>query len=101
MIGSDTVKNMLSYLNEEVIEELKEAYSDVSYGSRINLRTVMSKIYAKIGRQFVIVIDEWDCIFREFDDPGVLEQQKIYLDFLRDWLKDKEYVALVQRILIN
>ena len=41
---------------------------------------------------FVILIDEWDCIFREHKNDK--EAQKKYLDFIRDWLKDKNYVAL-------
>ena len=40
----------------------------------------------------MIVIDEWDVIFREYKDDK--EGQKKYLDFLRDWFKDKEYIAL-------
>jgi len=40
----------------------------------------------------VILIDEWDCLFREYQQDQ--EAQKKYLDFLRFWLKDKEYVAL-------
>ena len=49
-------------------------------------------VYAENGNQFVVVIDEWDAIFREHKDDK--EGQKEYLDFLRDWLKDKEYIAL-------
>lgn len=37
---------------------------DMHYGKRIGLRTAMDKIYAKTGCQFVIVIDEWDAVFR-------------------------------------
>ena len=40
----------------------------------------------------MIIIDEWDAIFREYKEDK--EGQKKYLDFLRDWLKDKEYIAL-------
>ena len=49
----------------------------------------LSKMHKK---PFVIIIDEWDAIFRvrKEDDAG----QRKYLDFLRDWLKDKAYVAL-------
>ena len=92
MEDSDSVKDVLTYLSEEVITELKDAYPDIHYGNRINVRTVMSKIYSSKNRQFVIVIDEWDAIFREYKDDK--EGQKKYLDFLRDWLKDKEYIAL-------
>ena len=87
-----SVEAMLSYLTEEVSAELREAYPAVRYGERMNLRTVMSRIYAGEKRQFVVVIDEWDAIFREYKADQ--EGQKRYLDFLRDWLKDKEYIAL-------
>lgn len=38
------------------------------------------------------MIDEWDCLFREYEQDR--EAQRRYLDFLRVWLKDQEYVAL-------
>ena len=57
-----------------------------------DLAYTMSLIHEREGRQFVIVIDEWDCIFRQYPDD--VNGQKIYLDFLRDWLKDQPYVAL-------
>lgn len=41
---------------------------------------------------FVIIIDEWDCIFREYRENH--EAQEQYLDFLRDFLKDKAYIHL-------
>lgn len=68
-----------------------EAYPDIHYGKRIILRTVMNKIFAATKRPFVVVIDEWDAIFRmrKMDKEGQTE----YLNFLRDWLKDKEYIA--------
>ncbi len=42
--------------------------------------------------KFVIVIDEWDAIFRvkQNDKSG----QEMYLDFLRDLLKDNKDIAL-------
>lgn len=87
-----SVESALEYLTEEVADELMGAYPDVRYGSRLSLRTVMGKIHAATGRQFAIVIDEWDAPFRirKADARG----QRTYLDFLRDWLKDKDYVAL-------
>ena len=92
MDNSESVQDMLSYLSDEVITELREKYPYVHYGRRVNLRTVMNKIYDSTKKPFAIIIDEWDAIFREYKDDK--EGQKQYLDFLRDWLKDKEYVAL-------
>ena len=92
MEDSDSVGDVLSYLTDEVTAELREAFPEVRYGTRINLRTVMNKIAASTGARFVIVIDEWDAVFREYKDDQ--SGQKKYLDFLRDWLKDKDYIAL-------
>ena len=89
---SNDVSKMLEYLTEEVTTELTDAYPTIQYGKRINLRTVMNKIYSEKKRQFLIVIDEWDAVFRVWKEDT--EGQKRYLDFLRDWLKDKPYVAL-------
>ena len=41
---------------------------------------------------FVVIIDEWDCIFREYKQDK--EAQEKYLDFLRDLLKDKACIYL-------
>lgn len=89
---AEDVRDMLGYLTEEIAGELMEAYPDVRYGRRLRLLDVMSRIYAKTGRPFVVVIDEWDAPMRErkHDDTG----QRSYLDFLRNWLKDQEFVAL-------
>ena len=92
MEGSKSVQDMIDYLTEEAVDELREKYPDVKLGNRINLRTVMNKIYSATQRQFVIVIDEWDAIFRTW--KGDLTGQTKYLDFLRDWMKDKPYIAL-------
>ncbi|MFW5554624.1 MAG: AAA family ATPase, partial [Roseburia inulinivorans] len=52
----------------------------------------MQDIYNKSKRPFVVIIDEWDCVFREFKmEQGAQEK---YLDFLRDLLKDKAYIHL-------
>lgn len=89
---ADSVRDMVSFLTDEVITELKGAYPDIRYGTRASLRTVMNSIYGSMGRQFVIVIDEWDAVFREYQNDA--EGQKRYLDFLREWMKDKPYIAL-------
>lgn len=92
MVGKDTVDEMLAELHEELCEELSEEYSDIKYGNKIDVSRYMNKIFTKYERQFVIIIDEWDCVFRVWkNDAGA---QRKYLDFIRAWLKDQEYVAL-------
>lgn len=88
----DSVQEMLQYLTDEVAGELMEACPGVRYGEKIKLRTVMNKIYQTTKRQFVVIIDEWDAVFRVWKED--ISGQKRYLDFLRDWLKDKPYIAM-------
>ena len=56
------------------------------------LAEALERIYAKTEKQFIFLIDEWDCVMRERQESE--ELQKKYLDFLRDLLKDQPYVAL-------
>ena len=56
------------------------------------LMSVMAKIFAKRKTQFVVVIDEWDAVFRYHEND--FEGQRLFLDNLRNWLKDKPYIAL-------
>ena len=78
-------------LRKYLLFDLQEAFSGVRLRDEQNLVQVMKDIYAATGHSFVILIDEWDCLFREYQNDK--EAQKKYLDFLRAWLKDKEYVA--------
>ena len=87
-----SMDDMLSMLQKYLIFDLKEHFADVSFRDENNLIQVMKDIYSKTKCSFVILIDEWDCLFREYQQDE--NAQKKYLDFLRVWLKDKDYVAL-------
>lgn len=49
-------------------------------------------MYQQTKIPYVIIIDEWDCVFREFKTDR--EAQEKYLDFLRNLMKDKSYIHL-------
>ncbi|MBQ1312491.1 MAG: AAA family ATPase, partial [Blautia sp.] len=80
------VPESLSKLASRILEELNEVYPEVKYDPD-DFYFSLEKYYRKTNRQFVIVIDEWDAVFRirKEDHTG----QTKYLDFLRDWMKDK------------
>ena len=84
--------DLLQELCESLLWDLLEEYDALHYRRKDNLRLVMQTIYGHTQRSFVVVIDEWDCIFREY--PHDTAAQRKYLDFLRDWLKDKAYIGL-------
>ena len=86
------VESMKSAIEKNILWDLLEAYPDIRYFDSENLTRTFSDIYNAEEIPFVFIIDEWDCIFRE--KKADKEAQKVYLDFLRNLLKDKPYVAL-------
>lgn len=92
LTSTDSISEMLRTLNEYVAEDIMEEYPDITYGEKYDLFKVMERTYRKSKCKYVIIIDEWDCIFRreQYDEVA----QRKYLDFLRVWLKDKPYIAL-------
>ena len=90
--NSDTMEELLALLKKSVLWDLKDEYPNVRYFDGKNLSRSMRDVFAATRRKFVILIDEWDCIFREYRERK--DDQEKYLDFLRDWLKDKSYIAL-------
>ena len=88
--AANEMDEMLRLLQKRVLADLKYAYPEYVDGD--NLSFAMQDIFAYTCRPFVILIDEWDCLFREYQEDK--DSQKKYLDFLRAWLKDKDYVAL-------
>lgn len=89
---AESAEEMISYLQKEVIEDLKEEYPDIVNQNETVLSKVLNLIYKSTKIGFVILIDEWDCIFRV--NKNNTDAQARYLDFLRNLLKDKQYVSL-------
>lgn len=83
---------LISLLKKRILFELKMQNKDCELFDEANLTFTLQDIYAQKKVPYVVLIDEWDCIFREKQQD--VEGQKKYLDFLRDWMKDKEYIAL-------
>ena len=88
--ATNSVEEMLKSLQKRLLKDLKYVYPD--FVDEDSLIWSMKDIFAKTNRPFVILIDEWDCLFREYAHNT--DAQKVYLDFLRAWLKDQDYVAL-------
>ena len=87
-----SMDEMLEMLQRYLIRELTRSFEAVDFFDRTNLIQMLKDIYAETDRAFVILIDEWDCLFREYQHDQVAQRK--YLDFLRAWLKDQDYVAL-------
>lgn len=73
--------------HEEVINELKMQYPHLVTEEDRDLPAVLWKIYRSTAETFIIMIDEWDAIFREYPDD--VQAQEEYLLLLRGLFKDK------------
>ena len=89
---SHNVEELIDRVKKLVIRDLKMEYPEVDYFDDTDLIECMQDIYAQMQYPFVVIIDEWDCIFREYKKDK--EAQEKYLDFLRDLLKDKACIYL-------
>lgn len=89
---SSNVGELITRIKKMILRELLDAYPNVDYFDRSDLVESMKDIYAAYRQPFVFIIDEWDCIFREYKQDKTAQEQ--YLDFLRDLLKDKVYISL-------
>lgn len=90
-----TAAQTISLFQQEIIQELRETYPNCVDTEESDLPNAMARVYAQTGSAFIVIIDEWDTIFRE--DPDDEEAQKLYLKLLRGLFKDstsKEFLAL-------
>ncbi|MBQ6472507.1 MAG: AAA family ATPase, partial [Victivallales bacterium] len=72
--------------------DFTKCFPDVDFLDAGDLILSMQDVYQTTQAKFVVVIDEWDSLFREYRDNR--QAQHDYLDFLRDWLKDQDCIAL-------
>lgn len=91
-------KNATAKLDGMLSEELRETFRVSPLPQNPSARktaATIRTIYARTGKPFVLVIDEWDAMFREFPDDT--EEQDAYLEFLRSLCKNdtmRDSVAL-------
>jgi len=84
-IQAGEVPDVIAYIHREVIKELRSEYPEIVADNAISLPVVLADINVKTQKQFVFIIDEWDCLFREEKENDAL--QKDYVDFLRSLFK--------------
>lgn len=87
------VEKIIERLESDVIEDIMDEYPDITFRKTNDLLYAMRMVYKKTGIKFILLIDEWDYIFRV--QQGNSSGHEVYLDFLRKLLKDQPHIALV------
>lgn len=79
-------------IQDGIICDLKEAFPDVDIRTDDAVWDILLNIFQKKKEKFIFVMDEWDAVFHM---PFISEeQQKEYLLFLKNLLKDQVYAEL-------
>lgn len=78
----------VSYIQKCVIDELKTIYPGILSDEDSRLPFALSKVHSVTGAEFVIIIDEWDAIFRE--DKYDKNAQEAYIALLRGLFKGEQ-----------
>lgn len=86
------VSKMKELIETDLLYDLRTRFPEVA-ADGADLTTMLRRIFASTGKQFIFLVDEWDCIFREAKKEKA--QQEEYLDYLRLLFKGQNYIALV------
>ena len=81
------------FKSNEIVDEIKKklltditgAYPNVALEEGYDLMDFLMKVVEATGKHFVLIMDEWDAILREFDDNSIKDS---YVDLLRRMFKD-------------
>ena len=94
-ISAGSSENLISYITNIVVSELRETYPEVNLVENSTIYGAMARINTVLGKQFIVIIDEWDILIR--DEAHNQAAQEMYIDFLRNMFKGIEaskYIAL-------
>ncbi len=86
-----SIDTLLPTMISELKEELKEEFSQILDNTNKPLQLLLSDIYKKTNEKFIVLVDEWDFIFRESSNSKVQEE---YVNFLRILFKDSPFIKL-------
>ena len=87
-------EQVVPYISERTIAELKEYYPDTLPEETKSLPEALSQINALTGKKFIVIIDEWDVLIR--DEAANTKAQEDYINFLRGMFKGTEPTKYIQ-----
>ena len=83
--GASSRDRIVDEMVERVLDDIKTEFPQVQYPKWETLLDVLLAVAVHTKRRFVMLIDEWDALFREASDkPELLEQ---YINLLRNLFK--------------
>lgn len=93
-ISAGSSENLISYITNIVVSELRETYPEVNLVENSTIYGAMARINTVLGKQFIVIIDEWDVLIR--DEASDVRTQEEYINFLRAMFKGTEPTKYIQ-----
>lgn len=84
-VNAGKAELVVPMLQDAVIREVRERYPDCIAPDEKSLPVALAEVNERTGARFVIIIDEWDCLFRE--DKMDKKSQENYIELLRGLFK--------------
>ena len=73
-------------IKKELLDDLRAAYPDMQTDDGDDFMKLLFRIYFEKSKKFILIIDEWDAVLREFgDNKGIKDD---FVDLLRRMFKD-------------
>ncbi|MCD7762680.1 MAG: ATP-binding protein [Lachnospiraceae bacterium] len=89
---STSYQEFISSIKEMLQEDLREAFPEVRFRKKGTAIQDLRMIYEHTQSKFILVFDEWDCIFHKSYTTN--EDRKAFISWLAAMTKDTGYVAL-------
>jgi len=81
----DKDQTIVAHIQEEIKQEILQTYPEVTAKESDDLMAVLIKVKQLTGEKFIMIIDEWDAICREYEKaPQVMDT---YVNMLRRMFK--------------
>ena len=81
-------QDVVDIIQQTLIKDIATMYGDVEVLDDDDLMAYLLRIAERTGERFVIIIDEWDAICREYSDAS--GTMNAYVDFLRRMFKSEK-----------
>ena len=90
----NNMQQIVQHIQDVVVQELKAEYPNIIKYNENDIPHALAEINTQIGEQFIVIIDEWDCLFREEKENEAV--QEIYVNFLRGMFKSGSADAFIK-----
>ena len=78
--------DIVAHIQSDIVDELKEIFTDVEYKENCNLADALFAVATQVHQEkFIMIIDEWDAILREWPEGSGISEQ--YINLLRGLFK--------------